>query len=469
MNWVGPVLLTRALSSRSSTLPREVVHDIKLVKERPKKTGKGLPAPVFERKLSFSPFGVTTLRKEDFEGERLGYWNGDAKELFDQDYRVEMRELPIDWLQKVLPPDVLDPPPAEPKAKPVKRKKQAETTEDSDPPAPAKRQRRTTEGSDLPAIANKQRKTAGAAPSSSTAPGILPQKTPSKQRRKKSSAVVIENLIELSDSDDDLRLPLPRSITKSSARSAVSKAIDFGSPSSSEIEPDVTQPAAVGRHPVQPTPSRNKDDQQAAWPDLYEIEERDIQLTLRASLQRRIATLPSRPYTGNDESTLFDVPPLSSPSGFMPQHPIPTATRETYATPSKSSPLVPERGIKLPKPALTNTADHGLSATQTPPAKPSTSHNTSSGSSGTPKARPGSFQRESAVSNCAEGGIASPAALTAEEVRAARLRHFQNPAASSPANPQPTAPSGSNVTPNRTAQSTFNIPSGAACIDLTDD
>jgi Holliday junction resolvase YEN1 len=469
MNCVGPVLLTRSLSSRSSTLPREVVHGIKLVKERPKKTDSGLPAPVFERKLSFSPFGVTTLRKEDFEGERLGYWNGDAKELFDPNYRVEMRELPIYWLQKVLPPDVLDSPPAEPKAKSVKRKKQAEATEASDPPAPAKKQRKTTEGSDPPATVNKQRKTAGAAPSSSTAPGILPQKKPSKQRRKESSAVVIEDLIELSDSDDELRLPPPRSVTKSSARSAVSQVIDFGSPSSSETELDVTQPAAVGRHPVQRTPSRNKADQQAPWPDFYEIEERDLQLALRASLQERTATLPSRPYTGNDESTLFDVSPLSSPSGFMPQHPIPTATRETYATPSKSSPLTPEPGIKLPRPALTNTADHGLSATQTPPAKPSTSHNTSSGSSGTPKAESGSFQRESAVSNCAEGGIASPAALTAEEVWGARLRHFQNPATSSPANPQPTIHSRSNATPNRTAQSTFNIPSGAACIDLTDD
>jgi Holliday junction resolvase YEN1 len=62
---------------------------------------------VLKRKLTFSPFSLTSLRKEDFEGERLGYWNGN------KNY----------WLQKSLPQDVLEPPP------PAKRKQNAEASD----------------------------------------------------------------------------------------------------------------------------------------------------------------------------------------------------------------------------------------------------------------------------------------------------------------------------------------------------
>jgi Holliday junction resolvase YEN1 len=72
------------------------------------KAGQIDGGPVFERKLSFSPFGVTTLRREDLKGDRFGYWDGDKTMLFDPEHRVERCEMPDYWLQKALPPDVLD-------------------------------------------------------------------------------------------------------------------------------------------------------------------------------------------------------------------------------------------------------------------------------------------------------------------------------------------------------------------------
>jgi Holliday junction resolvase YEN1 len=94
MNWVGPVLLTRSLTNRSPTPPCEVVHGIEIVKDKIRGTDNELPVRVFERKLSFSPFSVTTLCNEELEGDRLGYLNGDTKVLYDSNYRVDKCELP---------------------------------------------------------------------------------------------------------------------------------------------------------------------------------------------------------------------------------------------------------------------------------------------------------------------------------------------------------------------------------------
>ncbi|KAF1941483.1 PIN domain-like protein [Clathrospora elynae] len=140
MNWVGPVLLTQFLTAREQSLPRELVHQIKITKRRVKKTDDQTPARILERKLSFSPFGVTTLQRKDFEGDHLGYWDGTKEEPFDPEHRVEC-EMPEYWLQKLLPPDVLDPPPA-PKRTPKRKRQEDDAEHGTEVSATAKRKRK---------------------------------------------------------------------------------------------------------------------------------------------------------------------------------------------------------------------------------------------------------------------------------------------------------------------------------------
>jgi Holliday junction resolvase YEN1 len=452
MNWVGPVLLTRSLSSRSAALPREAVHGIKLVKEKPKNTDDALPIRVFERKLSFSPLSVTTLRREDFEGDRIGYWNGDMKALYDPDYRVDKCELPNYWLQKVIPPDVLDPPPAEPKCKLTKRKQQTEESESPRSPVTAKRQQRTTVAAASPSI------------TSSTHARITPSKPP----RKKASTSLIENAIELSDSEDELCLPPPRLASKSSVQQAASKVVDLGSPSSSEIEFDATQWAAAGLQIQQP-PSQTKQHQQAHQSSLYDAKERDLQLALRMSVQEHTATSSSLPHTGNDDSILYSIPPLVSESTRMLQLPIAPTTKQSHAIPSYPSSVAPKRAEGHLRPVPTNAIDAGLYVARPRPTKPSTPLKPSFYPPHTLSTTSTALQNSPVRSKRAESGAMLADTLPTDEVRAARLRHFQKPVTSSPTVATSTSLSRLSPTPTRSAPSVFRVPAGADCVDLTDD
>lgn len=124
MNWVGPVLLTKALVARDLTLPKQHIHQIKLTKQRAKKDSTQPPSPQPLRPLTFSPFGLTTLSQKDFEVERAGYWTSRVEDLFEPHYTVKA-EIPTYLLQRALPPDMLAPPPA-PQKTPSKRKRRAE-------------------------------------------------------------------------------------------------------------------------------------------------------------------------------------------------------------------------------------------------------------------------------------------------------------------------------------------------------
>jgi Holliday junction resolvase YEN1 len=230
MNWVGPVLLTRLMTSDISVLPPDLFSSIKFVKQKVEQTEDGSPVRVLERKLTFSPFGVTSLRKEDFEGERLGYWNGDRNIMFDPDYRVEKVEMPDYWLQKSLPQDVLEPPPPVPKSRSAKRKQNAEASE------PATKSAEPVAGSAKRRKVVRKATAVRESPSSALSAGSC--RTPAQQRHQKPSRDADVDIIELSDSEDELRLPPSRLPTRSSAKSAAVKIIDFGSPSSSDEEAD---------------------------------------------------------------------------------------------------------------------------------------------------------------------------------------------------------------------------------------
>lgn len=145
---VAPILLTKFLVAWDSSLPKEQVHQIKLTKKRINKALEQQSAPESLVKLTFSPFSLTKLQRKDFEGERAGYWSGAKDENFDPNHLVKS-EIPTYLLERVLPTEVLYPPPAEKKV-PASRKRQAEDINPQSNPTP--KRKRPTPKSNAPAI-----------------------------------------------------------------------------------------------------------------------------------------------------------------------------------------------------------------------------------------------------------------------------------------------------------------------------
>jgi Holliday junction resolvase YEN1 len=287
MNWVGLVLLTRYMSRRSPALPRELLHGIRLTERRINKTDNANPAQKLERKLKFSPFGLTSLQRKDFEGERQGYWDGDSKTHFDPNHRVTF-EIPKYWLRKVLPPEILDPPPPEPKKRrplepkktPPKAKRPIAASEASEPSATAKKKQKTVQKFTPDSLSIEDAQAVASTPKIRNA---RPPAPPSERRDRKIPACHVKDIIEISDSEDKLRLPVPRRPMPSSVRSTISQVIDFGSPSSSEVELDLTQLVATGNHRVVNTLSRRKAHRLTLSPELDGSDDENLQLALRLS------------------------------------------------------------------------------------------------------------------------------------------------------------------------------------------
>lgn len=119
LQWVGPVLLTRSLLLNHNSSPKESVHDIKLTKQHESKSQDVTVSNTFERKIKFSPFGLTVLQRDDFEGgDREGMWEGKVGAPFDLNYRVPCDYFPTFVLRQALSADALGPS----KQKAVKRK-----------------------------------------------------------------------------------------------------------------------------------------------------------------------------------------------------------------------------------------------------------------------------------------------------------------------------------------------------------
>jgi Holliday junction resolvase YEN1 len=451
MNWVGPVLLTRLMSSGISVLPPELVSSIKFVKQKVEQTEEGLPVRVLERKLGFSPFGVTSFRKEDFEGERLGYWNGDRNIMFDPNYRVEKVEMPNYWLQKTLPQDVLEPPAAAPKGRTAKRKQDAEASEPaSDPTEPVNESKRRRK-------AVKQAATVRQSPSSTS--GVGSCWTPAKQRYQKLSRDANLDIIELSDSEKELRLPPSRLPMRSSAKSAASEIVEFGSPSSSDGEPD--ELGQIGsRKPAEiQTPSA------ALFVNAEENEERELELALRLSIQEQTAVSS----TGRNSGLSFDEAKIDA---------LPTRSTHPWSiTPARKT------RFEASKVSVETRLERFGSSRQT-------THDAATFGQGDLEARRKSSPRSSLASlHLAYTSVfaskdprlcclvtedlsaenTDPITPSLQDVRAARLRRFHFSCAaradfeSLSNSPQESARS------IRQSRATFLVPAGTDCIDLTDD
>jgi hypothetical protein len=201
----------------------------------------------FERKITFSPFGLTTLRRDDLEGGgREGMWDGKVGVPFDPTYRVECDYFPAFVLRQALLADVLDPPPPAPKQKASKRKQHAEVdTIDAGPASPAKKKR-------------KPRKSGHEAARTQPSPGceLLPASIdrPTVNGKCKDTAVNAKPsisyvnepvttgprvFIDLTEADNELVLRLPpvrKSQQSPSVRESLGGIVDLGSPESSEDE-----------------------------------------------------------------------------------------------------------------------------------------------------------------------------------------------------------------------------------------
>lgn len=257
LNWVGPVLLLRSLSNRSTSLGKGVLHDIKLTKQRASKSEEVMSLRSFERKITFSPFEVTDLRREDFEGgDREGFWDGKRGVPFDPTHRVECDYFPLFWLQRVLPSEVLDPPLPEPKQNPSKRKRQNisdESASSSSVKKPQRSQNHSVAGTaarlDKSDSNNKSCTTAVGTPSTraqkpkSTGKrtAVTTRPTLPESCLPKPSATGPLKVIDLSTLEDDLVLHVPskqKSKRLSSLQASLSHVVDLGSPGSSADESD---------------------------------------------------------------------------------------------------------------------------------------------------------------------------------------------------------------------------------------
>ncbi|KZM26499.1 uncharacterized protein EKO05_0005424 [Ascochyta rabiei] len=260
MNWVGPVLLTRSLSKRSTSLPREVVHDIKLTKQRASKNQEIMSLRSFERKITFSPFEVTSLRREDFEGgDREGMWEGKRDMPFNPTHRVECDYFPAFWLDRVLPQGILDPPPSAPKEKPSKRKGQPDLDDwDTVSPSSTNKKQKPQSSNQVvlatPHLAPTSESTLSRLPidpvrrlkpqvpkrgSTSKKNNTFARSSPSTPLVQRQPTTKPCEVFDLSNLDDNvvLRLPPSRQAEKlSSLPTSLSNVVDLGSPESSADE-----------------------------------------------------------------------------------------------------------------------------------------------------------------------------------------------------------------------------------------
>lgn len=395
MNWVGPVLLTKYLVARDASLPREHIHEIRLTKRRVKKNDEQAVPPL-ERNLTFSPFGLTTLQKKDFEGERAGYWTSAISDPFDPDHRVEW-EIPEYLLQKVLPPEVLNPPPAAKKT-PQKRKRKAHSNADDDETgATVPKSKRT--------VRTKPRKENSPPNTSQPRPGRTPPAHSANAQGQSSAAplrpIQGNDYINLLSSDDEAPRP---------TESYGGEVIDLGSESEdSEDEMEQLNRAIrlslVGKSPfIESTPTNRsrrpapKDD--IAWVD-WEEDPESLFVPTESPIQM-----------GTKRATI------------MPSFP---ATASALSPDRQSKEPVKHTGKKPLRAALEEPPNQALSS----PRFTSTLHQPMASNYASPSLRPASsMPKETLTASRSqldivdEGGVPSPKSVA--QLRAARLQFFNS-------------------------------------------
>jgi hypothetical protein len=452
MNWVGPILLVRNMAARDDSLPRNNIHDVRIVKQRPKKTGEQEQVRLFERKINFSPFQATSLRQTHFEGERLGYWAGSRDVLFDPMHRVEC-ELPDFWLSKTLPPEVYNPPVPQPKSKTPKRK-QAAASEEQGPETSSKKSKpqRPARDPDVGVLplhrveSTQPRQVPGSSmtPSHQRAQNSCPNsasRVPASSSsgskcRGRPPAGQPSGVIELSD-DDNLALPLPsrgKQYGLAQLRETMSLSADMDEPIASGYNAeDLENSTSVE---VQPSTTIHP----VAEDDFSDEEE--LQAAIQASLREYDGAHARSSHKASERSGLLNTVRHvhhSSPISSLPCSELPSGSR-----------------MSIPR---QTPVEASLRSSPTPPV--CSLHTPSRLRPGpfTPSYEPVSTQRFSSTPVHPRVAVSSELGL----IREARLRHFAQDSS-----PLTAADPWFLASTNGTVPSS-SMPDGAVCIDLTDD
>ncbi|KAF2126472.1 hypothetical protein P153DRAFT_369184 [Dothidotthia symphoricarpi CBS 119687] len=425
MNWIVPILLTRHLSKRDTSLPREVLASIEVNTPEKQRIERE-----FERKVSFSPFGVTSLQREYFESRR-GSWDGKRYGVrFDPNHEVVCEFMPEYWLQKGLPLEIFDPP------RTPKRKSPDPTTGTS---RPAKKQRNPQK----PAKRTESAVTRASPSHNHTKPsqGSNLSVSPTKEHSQQPPSHGPRKGTGLPDSEkDDPELrPPPKTLSRtlSSIQSAVSNVVESSSPDDQEGVGDSFED--VGAHNKIPNSSKSlKRLPLHDWPD--EEDDADLQLALQLSLQEQqpVAGPSARKPTHHTGGSVWEEVEDNAQSLFVSD---------------ESPPVVSYQQVQT-----------GVLQGQ----------HSSAGRNDTTRVAPPDFSKtsERTVRTTPKNSRLSDtdvAESSATGIRAARLRHFGSSSAVSPKEvthkPQPLpvmTPRKLNLTPSR-------VPVGVECIDLTFD
>jgi Holliday junction resolvase YEN1 len=451
MNWVGPILLVRNMAARDDSLPRDNIHDVRIVKQRPKKTGEQEQVHLFERKINFSPFQATGLRQTDFEGERLGYWAGSQDVLFDPTHRVEC-ELPDLWLSKTLPPEVYNPPVTQPKSKTPKRKQQAGSEEqgpetfskkskpqrparDTDAGIPSLHRSEPTQSRQVPGSSMTPSHQRAQNPRTNSASRVPASSSSGSKRRGRPPVGQPSGAIELSD--DDLALPLPsrgKQYGLAQLRETMSLSADLDETiASSHDTEDLENSASVVVQPSTTTHPVAEDDFS---------DEEELQAAIQASLHEYDAAHARSSHKAGERSGLLNTERhvhRSSPISSFPYSGLPSGSRMSVPrqTPVEAS----------------------LRSSPVPPVYPLHTPSRSEPGSFTPSHESVSTQRFSSTPIHPRVTVSSELGL----IREARLRHFAHD--SSPLTPDHPRLS----TPTNGTVPSSSLPDGAVCIHLTDD
>ncbi|KAH9877871.1 hypothetical protein J1614_003088 [Plenodomus biglobosus] len=202
---IGPVLLSRRLSSCIGTSELEHILNIKFIQPRTKSLTQGQVLPILERKLTFCPNSLTTISSSEFDNWKP-FKEKNLSAPYDPAFRVAC-EVPIFLLRRALPAHVLDPPASS--TKKSSKRKDAEDLNHTLNPIPAKKTKSKT------AVSNKVYTTVQRSPykKGNFIPTSATKVRPSTPVALKSmSSRVSTNdpeVIVISDSDDDFPLNSP--------------------------------------------------------------------------------------------------------------------------------------------------------------------------------------------------------------------------------------------------------------------
>ncbi|KAI2484028.1 XPG-I multi-domain protein [Pyrenophora tritici-repentis] len=455
MNWVAPVLLMRYLVARDPSQPKEIVHDIRLTKRRVTKD-EPTPTRIFERKLTFSPFGVSDLSRTDFEDDHLGYWNGDYEVLFDPEYRVEC-EIPEYWLRKVLPRDVFEPSTPVPTQAP-KRKRQVDHNEEGAAATNStKRRHLANEGPRVSSSARSRISTTPMLPSERSGMSVsLSQRsaTPSTSQNTPMSKATkkLLSMIELSESEDeeDLGLPPTTRPTKSSLDASKMSHI---------VELSFSEPTTDRDHSIL------FDD---AYVDRRDEEDEELQLALRLSMQDQVRG-PIPPANRGGYGDIFamreegrNVEGYSVPAWSLDETNVPSTPTSPQPSIRQVSRNSTQRSVGRPRGTHANSIS--LNPVEVPAwyfAPPSTQDPTTSA---TLPRKPTKANGDNTNAN-----VPSSNQPTLSEMRAARLQRFETSSAVTTQETNKPQPSPVATGTSKRRASPYKVPVGSECIDLTDD